>query len=112
MEAPLLFLLTVLTGLGEGQQVMMWVKPGEDVSLACLLPANCSRSTLSWYQRKEQHVAMVLSFTQTSPPRVTYGRGFGPDRFTLDPHQRHHLLLLHSKPSDAGVYFCAITTSS
>ncbi|CAL8310273.1 unnamed protein product [Lota lota] len=103
----LLYLLAVLAGLGAGQQVVVSVKGGEDISLACPLQANSSRSTLSWYQRKEQRVLMVLSTTLTPRPRVVYGRGFGPDRFTLDPRQ--HLLLLRPQPSDAGVYFCAIS---
>ncbi|KAG7277549.1 hypothetical protein CRUP_030711 [Coryphaenoides rupestris] len=112
MEALLLCLLTVLTGLGElGQPVaVVTVEHGGDVSLACPLPCP-TNSTLSWYQRREQRVLLVLSATPTSPPtRVTHGRGFGLDRFTLDHHlghHHHHLRLLRSQPIDAGVYFCA-----
>ena len=100
----------------------MVVEGGEDVRLACPLRANSSSSTLSWYKRMEEKVLLVLSTTLTSTlkstltptstltprPRVKYGQGFGPDRFTLDPRQPQNLLLLRPRPDDAGVYFCSL----
>ena len=120
-------------GLAAGQQVVVVVKGGEEVLLPCPLWAgsrNSTRSstrssTLSWYQRKEQRVLLVLSSTltptltstltptlnptMTPRPRLVYGRGFGPDRFTLHPRQPGDLLLLRPQPGDAGVYFCCVS---
>lgn len=87
------------------------VRPGENVTLDCLLPATFTAGTVSWYKQSPAgRPELVVSYPLTNISHVHYGQGFPPNKFSVQSNNSgsilQQLLIHRSKENDAAVYFC------